>query len=1132
MSDSPARQKALDPTQSFIVSAPAGSGKTGLITQRVLRLLCTVESPEQILCITFTNKAAAEMAARIHGALRDAVENPRPEDPYKAQTWELASATVAHSHRMGWNLMDMPSRLRIKTIDGFCRYIASQFALETAIGVLPEPSDNIDGLYRIAARNLLTQLEENSETGQNVAVLLAHMGNNVERCERLLSELLGKREQWLPLIFNAVDNHQYFQQVLEQLIDESLFKLDTILQPIAAELVELVDYAASHVSEEKNPQLAELQGIVDLPDSSFHGLAQWKTIVGLMMTKEQTLRKSLTINQGFPKEDKLSKSRMLSLLDWCRQDTEVQEQLGNTLFLPDADLSNGQQRILDALGYLLPALAAQLTVVFKQQEQCDYPAITLAALEALQQSPEDQQIADITLRLDYSLKHILVDEFQDTSGSQMQLLNYLLAGWEHDDGRTLFLVGDAMQSLYSFRNANVGLFLQAQQHPVGPIQCQPLTLSTNFRSQQGIIDWVNDSFSQAFPDNADSARGAIPYSPSTAHNPLEAGTAVQFFGFSCEDSKDYPLAEAEQVSSICVDIQRDNPEQSIAILVRNRGHLQQIIPALRRAQLNWQAIDISPLKSLMPVMDMLSLTRALLSPADRIAWLAALRAPFCGLGLDDLVAITRSFEVSGKTPLALLHQLQSIDCNDDDRLSDYARHRLQQIIPCLQHAWQARGKDSLRKIIEQLWIQLDGPSTLRSSAELDDVRCFLDLLEQWEVAGTLSDWEGFQQAADKLFAAPNAGIKDTSAPCIQIMTIHKAKGLEFDHVLLPGLSRSPKSPDKPLLRWQQNIDQQGQSSLIMAPLGAHDEDDDSIYRYLKQEAAIKARLEDTRVLYVAATRAVSRLYLFAQLTGTEPDWQAPAKTSLLSSLWQPIKAGLDDNSLSVIRVEASTMSAESRLRLRHKRRLPIDFSPPQVPTLALLTGAEGNRKRDSSNQSAADNDMRAAHLGTVLHRTLKQIANDGLPAWPAQRLASMPISWRAQLKQLGILVSELELEGMSRALTNMCNDEHGVWILQPHAQAFCEQALSYAPEMGQSGGSAISVIDRTFVADGVRWIIDYKFSAPNADESVAEFRLRQTSMYQSQLQHYANLYQQIDSSPLKAALYFPQIPLFVEVSLD
>ena len=1132
MSDKTARRDALDPQQSFIVAAPAGSGKTGLITQRVLRLLRTVESPEQILCITFTRKAAAEMALRIQGALRDTLINPRPNDTFKAQTWDLAAAAVEHSNAMGWDLMDMPSRLRIQTIDGFCRYIASQFALETEIGVLPEPSDNVTSLYRIAARNLLDKLEEESDTGRYVAILLAHMGNNIERCEQLLSELLSNREQWLPLIFNVANNHQYFQHVLEQLIDDSLFELEASLQPIAAELVELVDYAACHVAVDKNQQLAELKGITELPNSSFTGLAQWKTIVGLMMTKDHKLRKSITKTQGFPKEDQQTKSRMLGLLDWCRDNADVQEHLSNTLFLPDADLSNSQQTILNALGYLLPALAAELTVVFKQQEQCDYPAITLAALNALQQSPEDQHVADITLRLDYSIKHILVDEFQDTSGSQMQLLKHLLAGWEPDDGRTLFLVGDAMQSLYGFRNANVGLFLQAQQHPIGPVQCRPLTLSTNFRSQQGIIDWVNSSFSRAFPDCADSARGAIPYSPSTAHNALEAGNAVEFYGFNCEDSKDYPKAEAERVTATCVDIQRHNPTQSIAILVRNRGHLQQIIPALRHAKLNWQAIDISPLKSLMPVMDMLSLTRALLSPADRIAWLSVLRAPFCGFGLDDLVIISNTLEVSGKTPLALLHHLQSANCTNNDNLSAYARQRLEHIIPCIQQAWQARGKDNLRSIVEHLWMQLGGPSTLLDPAELDDVRCFLDLLEQWQVAGTIADWEGFQQAADKLFAAPNSGDMNTAIPSIQIMTIHKAKGLEFDHVLLPGLSRSPKSTDKPLLRWQHNIDEQGESSLIMAPLGAHDEEDDSIYRYLKHEAAIKTQLENTRVLYVAATRAVSKLYLFAQISEKGSDWQAPAKTSLLNSLWHTIKTGLDDTSLSVVQVSASNTAIEKRARLHHKRRLPLSFHPPQVPTLALLTGVEGNRKRESQSEQPSADSIRLAHIGTAMHRTLKQIAIEGLLSWPEQRLEKMPVSWRAQLREVGVLLTDQELARMSQALTNMLEDSNGQWILQPHTQAHCEQALGYSSAIEGCLDAGVSVIDRTFVVDGVRWIIDYKFSAPSNDESVDAFSARQTKTYQDQLQHYANLYQQIDTIPVRGALYFPQIPLFVEVSLD
>ena len=118
------RLKAINPEESFIVSAPAGSGKTGLITQRILCLLGTVNHPEEILSITFTRKAAAEMAARVHSALQTAANEPRPENQYEAQTWDFAQKALQQDQNLNWNLLDMPNRLRIQTIDSFCRYNA------------------------------------------------------------------------------------------------------------------------------------------------------------------------------------------------------------------------------------------------------------------------------------------------------------------------------------------------------------------------------------------------------------------------------------------------------------------------------------------------------------------------------------------------------------------------------------------------------------------------------------------------------------------------------------------------------------------------------------------------------------------------------------------------------------------------------------------------------------------------------------------------------------------------------------------------------------------------------------------------------------------------------------------------
>lgn len=1142
VADSAQRQLALDPARSFIVSAPAGSGKTGLITQRVLRLLCTVENPEEILCITFTRKAAGEMGSRIHSALHTAAYQPRPTDAYDAQTWDLAAAAVERNRQLGWNLLEMPGRLRIQTIDGFCRYIASQFALETKLGALPEPSEQPQIFYQQAARNLLQKIEEETKLGKQLAVLLAHTGNNLARCEQLLADTLGKREQWLPLIFDAANNRDYFQQVLDQIVSETLFKLQEALQPIAGDLLHMADFAATHLDPDKNSPLEKLAGICELPDCSIEDVQQWKILLQLLITGEKKFRKTVNKGDGFPKEEKEVKQRMLELLKWCSLNPALLELIINAVHLPEAEINNSQQRMLDALGSLLPALAAELELVFKQHDQCDYPAITLAALEAIEPSPQDEAISDITLRLDYQLQHILVDEFQDTSGAQIKLLNHLIAGWQADDGRTLFLVGDAMQSLYGFRNANVGLFINAQRHPIGPVQCTPLTLSCNFRSQQGVIDWVNHTFTRAFPPLANISRGAVPYSPSDSVKSAGAEPAVSFSGFA---GADCDLAEANHIASICSDLSSNNPSESIAILVRGRGHLKNIVPALRQAGLKWQAIEITPLASRMPVMDMLTLTRALLSPADRISWLALLRAPFCGLNSGDLLAISRLSTSDQPNPAAVLTQLQNLHQSGNGeqlssqifpQLSEPGRESLQRVLPLLINAWNNRGRNSLRQSVEQLWVALGGPATLAGSSDLSDIRSYLDLLEKWQSAGRVSDWTGFQQAVEKLYAAPldndnQDSNSQVNQPIIQLMTIHKSKGLEFDHVILPGLNRTSGSDKKPLLRWCQHIDENNFMSLVMAPLGAHDEEDDTVYKYLKQEETFKTQLENTRVLYVAATRAIRTLHLTANLKPTKTSWEVPGKGTLLASIWDSVKEGVEQGEYSVYAGPNKGKAGEMVTSLRHLRRLPASYTATHQSLGALLvnsdaeqTNSEGQLNKQQENLSS-----RARLLGTVLHRTLKQIASEGLCQWPQQRLEKLPSGWAAQLKEQGMLATEQELTSLATAIQTMLDDSVGQWILRNHPQARCEQSLGYHHR--EQNRSGISVIDRTFVDDGQRWIIDYKFSAPEAGESEEEFIARQCNLYQGQLKHYANLYRELENKPVRCALYFPRTALFTGVDV-
>ena len=189
---------------SFIVEAPAGAGKTELLTQRYLRLLAVVDAPEEIIAITFTNKAAGEMRSRIAESLELARAGTLPEQPHKRITFELARAALARSGERGWQIETQPGRLRLTTIDALCASLARQMPLLSRFGAQPAVADEAKRHYEEAARRALDHLEDRGDRGENggrehadaVAIALTHLDNDVARLARLLAEILAKREQW------------------------------------------------------------------------------------------------------------------------------------------------------------------------------------------------------------------------------------------------------------------------------------------------------------------------------------------------------------------------------------------------------------------------------------------------------------------------------------------------------------------------------------------------------------------------------------------------------------------------------------------------------------------------------------------------------------------------------------------------------------------------------------------------------------------------------------------------------------------------------------------------------------------------------------------------------------------------
>jgi hypothetical protein len=265
----------------------------------------------------------------------------------------------------------------------------------------------------------------------------------------------------------------------------------------APELRELAQYAAERLGPD-HPVGACL-GLDGLPPPALAGLPAWNGLAELLLTRDGAWRRRVDVRNGFPAGKgpaKQAKERMMALLGVLGAETDLANYLHGLRALPDPGYSDADWSLLQALFSVLAAAAAHLRVVFRDHGKADFIETALAAGEAL---GEDLEPSDLALRIDYQLRHLLVDEFQDTSQIQHELLQRLTAGWQPGDGRTLFLVGDPMQSIYRFRKAEVGLFLDAWQGKLGEVPLEPLQLVVNFRSEQGLIDWVNQHFPRVFP---------------------------------------------------------------------------------------------------------------------------------------------------------------------------------------------------------------------------------------------------------------------------------------------------------------------------------------------------------------------------------------------------------------------------------------------------------------------------------------------------------------------------------------------------------------------------------------------------------------------------------------------------------
>jgi len=1076
-SDLQARAQAIDPQHSFIIQAPAGSGKTEILTQRFLNLLAqAVANPEEIIAITFTRKAASEMRERVMHALEYAATHAEPTEPHKKITWQLAKDVLRVNQEKEWHLLANPNRLRILTIDALSAMLSAQIPLLSGFGFRPEIIQDPARYYQQAVHEVL---QNPTEWQTAIETLLLHFDNNATLLADLIKQLLMKREQWLPYIYlknDAAELKKILQESLKNIALEILLMSDKSLPESLREiLLNLARFAAEQLQQTKPEHpICLFAYIHQFPNREVEFLPYWRAIAELLLTGENEWRKKVDARNGFPPSHKQQKQFMQNLLNELTQHENLRQALIHVRNCPPLIYNDQQWEIIQALLQLLPRVVAELHMIFRRHGIIDFVELTLGALRALGDMHEP---TDLALYLDYQIRHILVDEFQDTSVMQFTLLKKLVHEWMPEEGKTLFLVGDPMQSIYRFRNAEVGLFLQAQQHSIENIKLIPLQLRKNFRSLPHLVEWFNRTFNAIFPSEADITSGRVPYSASIAAKPESIAPEITYSACNKEDSN----TNIKNIISKVQALLHDYPEESIAILVRARSHLMEIIPELIAEQITYQAVELDSLNNCAEIRDLLTLTKAVLHLGDRVSWLALLRAPWCGLLLADLHAIC---EFAENRPLwVALSRYSEIPL-----LSEDAKQRLAYVIPLLNHHIAQQGRIPLASWIKNIWIGLNGPACLNNATALANAECYFNLLEEIQYEFSL---DLLEQKIEKLYAIPNNPIRAQ----IQIMTIHKSKGLEFDHVILPELQYYPPADRDNLLMWLEHPNIFGHNDLIFAPIKASHEKQDPIHAYLKRLEKIKLEYESARVFYVAATRAKKSLHLFCRIKIDEQGCKAPTKGSFLDLIWDKYQTHF--------------------LKTCQQNPTPKSFIEYQAPILKRLPSETFTVSLELSEMSYGINSKNSLlrdsipHcFGTVMHEALQHNSKNLTFNY-----------WVRRLRQLGVAQTQLEklASDIQVALKNIFEDERGQWILTSHANAQNEYALTVSLD----GKIQRFIIDRTFVDEfGVRWIIDYKAAIPH-DESLEDFLIQQKQQYRAQLEKYAMAFNLLEKNPIKLGLYFP-----------
>lgn len=1092
------QRQAATPEHMVWVGASAGSGKTKVLTDRVLRLLLpdpqgrwAGAAPHRILCITFTKAAAAEMSLRVAKRLEHWAVCP--EEKLESELTSLLGTVpsaegLRAARRLFSEVLEAPGGLNILTIHSFCQSILGRFPLESHV----TPGFSI--LEDQAARSLLSTIirsfliEKDASSNVQIKEPLGRLaiGHSLADLEKIILTVLGHSPELLEICSPYATNEAFLDSICSGLglakeIDEK-----TIIENFFEDIPEASLQAAigllctgGKTTEEMGEKLRNWlrQPLSQRPQA----LAAYQLI---FLTQKQTFRKLGKFGENHPEIAELFEKEGQRCLDLeeKRRTLRLAQQTSDLLWVSHYILTeyNRRKKKINAL---------------------DFGDLIIKTRELLEQTGTQW----VHYKLDGGIDHILVDEAQDTNSDQWAIIKSLCqeffsgAGRDSSSPRSLFVVGDEKQSIFSFHGADpsgfskMRRFFEDRSIEAGRI-FNSLGLDVSFRTSPPVLQVVDQVFSNpALRQDL----GLLPDASLVhyAHRSRDAGV-VELWPVREEPTAkkqegwELPFAETDksatggalsqtvammisgwlQKKEILESQGRPIEAGDILVLVQSRGSfVMDLIRHLKRLRIPVSGIDRMVLTDHIAVQDCLALARFARLPEDDLVLACLLKSPFIRLGEEELMglALGRSGplweEVQKKYPHIAVWLTGIIRRAGVQLPFDFFDESLTASCPA-----DPEGGSGWRAFATHL-----GPDSLDPLSE------FLTLCLQSEGEGTRS-LEQFLVDQDRSTTEIKREMEEGGGQ-VRIMTVHASKGLEAPIVILPDTTATPSKQKTERLFWP------SKSGLSVPVWAARADDESRIVKDLREQAYRERCAEYIRLLYVALTRPRDRLYLMGSKKVSSLSWYAHLQEAFAAL---PDVQTLESGVLRFQSPQLGPVKAGgSKEKTRKQTSDPIWLwqGPPDEPTppQPLMPSRPGGAEEVHSPLEIGSDEARFRR-GVLTHRLLQF-----LPEIPCE-------TWQSAGEKFLNRNAKDKSDSFKNSILTEC-----LRVLKDpvFAEIFGPHSLAEVPLTGFLGHNRIlsGQIDRLVILPNKILIVDFKTNRPsplNAADIPAIY-LRQMASYRA-----------------------------------